>query len=293
MESVVATGYSQLEIIIVDDGSTDATFDIAKSLEKSHPKIVRVLQHPGGVNKGVSASRNLGLTRSTGDWICFLDADDYVFPRRFESAIEILASQPDVDGIHQLAEMVFPTEESSERWWKDSPYFGFEQPIPPEQLLDNLLLGRCWATSAIVFRRELLERSGMFHEQLKIAEDCHLWFRMASVGRIISGDAGYPVSAYWRRLDSAYQPSPEQRLQMIRSMTSFLIWLRTADVDGAVRAKAKKAVAAYVLNGLTNARFDKQRKLAWSIAWQGFRGIPSLTTNPTFCGQVARLAAGR
>ncbi|MCA9051194.1 MAG: glycosyltransferase, partial [Planctomycetaceae bacterium] len=293
VESVIAAEYSPLDIVIVDDGSTDGTLAVARKLSEQYPNVVRVLQHPCGVNRGVSASRNLGLKESTGEWISFLDADDYVYPHRFDSAVDILSSQPDVDGVHQLAEMVFPTEEVSERWWKNSPYFGFSTPVDPYDLLTHLLIGKCWATSAIVFRRRLLDRTGLFHEQLKVAEDCHLWFRMAAVGRIVSGDLTRPVSAYWRRLDSAYQPSPTQRLPMIRSMASFLNWLRGAGVDAAVRKKARQAVSQYVMNGLVNARFDKQRRLAWSIAWQGLCSVPSLSVDPAFCGQVARLAAGR
>lgn len=293
VDSVLQTDWSPLEIVIIDDGSTDETLTVARQLQSQHPEAVRVLQHPGHENRGVSASRNLGLKQSTGDWICFLDADDYVYHHRFESAVEILNSQPDVDGVHQLAEMVFPTEEAAECWWKGSPYFGFDVTIAPDQLLLHLLEGKCWATSAIVFRRTLLEHCGVFHEQLKIAEDCHLWFRMASVGKLISGDLSRPVSAYWRRMDSAYQPSPFQRLKMIRSMSSFLGWLRKADVSVKVRQDAQEAVARYIRTGLTNARFQKDRQLAWSIAWQGIREMPSLSLDPGFFGQVARLAAGR
>ena len=293
VDSLLSTKYQSLEIVIVNDGSTDKTIEIANELAAHHPDIVRVLQHPSGKNKGVSATRNLGLLECTGDWISFLDADDYVYPHRFESAAKILASEPDVDGVHQLAEMVFPTEEASDRWWNDSPYFGFDTEIAPRDLLGTLLAGKCWATSAIVFRRSLLDRSGLFDERLKVAEDCHLWFRMAAVGKIVSGDRDRAVSAYWRRLDSAYQPSSSQRLQMIRSMMSFLSWLDRTDVTPNIRAQARESVSQYVLNGLTNARFGKERQLAWSIAWQGVRGMPSLTFDPSFCGQVVRLAAGR
>jgi glycosyltransferase involved in cell wall biosynthesis len=293
VESLVATNYRPLEIIIVDDGSTDGTFELATRLAHQYPGTVHVLQHPEAANKGVSASRNLGLAHCTGEWISFLDADDYVYPDRYKSAAQILASRPDVDAVHQIAEMVFPTEETGNRWWKDSPYFGFQESIAANDLLSHLLTGKCWATSAIVFRKSLLQRSGVFHEQLKVAEDCHLWFRMASVGCVASGDLSYPVSAYWRRLDSAYQPSPSQRLSMIRAMTSYLAWLQNADVSPNVRRNASKAVGQYVLNGLTNARFDKQRSLAWSIAWQGVRGLPSISIDPEFFGQVVRLAAGR
>ena len=155
VDSVLQTDYKPLEIIVIDDGSTDNTLQVARELEARHPQIVRLLQHKEGRNRGVSASRNLGLKHCTGDWICFLDADDYVYSHRFESAVDILSRREDIDGVHQLAEMVFPTEEASERWWKDSPYFGFEQPVDPYDLLNQLLAGKCWATSAVVFRRSL------------------------------------------------------------------------------------------------------------------------------------------
>jgi hypothetical protein len=76
-------------------------------------------------------------------------------------------------------------------------------------------------------------------------------------------------------------------------MTAFLNWLQTADVKPEVRRDAGNSVQQYIVNGLSNARFERRRKLAWSIAWQGVRGLPSLTIDPRFCGQVARLAAGR
>ncbi|MEQ9409401.1 MAG: glycosyltransferase [Fuerstiella sp.] len=293
VDSLLDTGYVPLEILVIDDGSTDDTLAVARQLESQHCGIVRVLQHADGRNRGVSASRNLGMQEAAGELICFLDADDYVYPHRFDSAAAILAARPEVDGVHQLAEMIFPTEEAGNRWWKNSPYFGFQQEVASEVLLLRLLTGKCWATSAILFRRSLLDRSGLFHEALRVAEDCHLWFRMAAVGRLVSGDLTRPVSAYYRRLDSAYQPSPHQRLQMIRAMTSFLNWLNTVDVPSALRRQAKLSIGQYIRTGLTNARFEKERTLAWSIAWQGICGLPSLALDPGFFGQVARLAAGR
>lgn len=293
VESVLATAYEPIEILVIDDGSSDNTLQIADQLATEYPQTVRVLQHSDRRNHGVSVARNLGLKNCTGEWICFLDADDYVYPHRFDSAVQILGSQPDIDGVHQLAEMVFPTQEASERWWKNSPYFGFEHTIAPNNLLSHLLKGQCWATSAIVFRKRLLERSGLFNEQLTIAEDCNLWFRMAAVGNLASGDLTRPVSAYWRRLDSAYQPTSSQRLPMIRSMASFLTWLNGAKTEQAISKTAKNAVRQYVLQGLTNARFEKEKTLAWSIAAEGIRRIPSLSLDQAFLGQVARLMAGR
>lgn len=293
VESVFATHYPNLEVLIVDDGSSDATLQVAQEIQSNSPDIVRVLQHPGSINRGVSATRNLGMSESTGEWLCFLDADDYVHPHRFDSAAEILGSRPDVDGVHQIAEMVFSDAESRDRWFQNQPTFGFSQEIPADQLLEQLLRGKCWATSAITFRRTLLNRTGLFNENLSIAEDCHLWFRMATTGRIVSGDLSRPVSAYWRRTNSAYQPSSESRMKMIKSMASFLRWMRTADCSSEARASATRCVQNYILTGLTESRFSRKRFLAWRIAIEGVRGMPSLILNRRYCGQVARLAAGR
>lgn len=291
--SLISTDYPWLEILIVDDGSTDQTLKVAKELYQQYPETIRVFQHPDGANRGVSVSRNLGMEKSAGDWLCFLDADDYVYPHRFHSAAEILSQQPDVDGVHQLAEMVFSTAEAGEEWFRDQMYFGFPAAVEADDLLTALLQGRCWATSAIVFRRSLLERTGRFSEVLRVAEDCHLWFRMASVGKIVSGDLTQPVSAYWRRSGSAYQPSAESRLLMVRAMMDFLKWLKTSGCPEQRQRQAIRSVHAYVLKGLTEYRFSKRRLHAWRIALLGVFQSPALMLNRGFCGQLARLALGR
>ena len=293
VDSLFATNYPDLEVLIVEDGSSDATLKVAREIQSQRPREIHVLQHQGESNRGVSASRNLGLRQCSGEWICFLDADDYVYPHRFESAIAILASRQDADGVHQLAEMVFSDAESCEQWFQHQPLFGFDEEIPADQLLERLLKGKCWATSAIVFRRSLLNRTGFFDENLAIAEDCHLWFRMATAGRIVSGDLSGPISAYWRRTDSAYQPSSESRLKMVRAMVSFLRWMRSTDCSDEMRKKANRAVQNYILTGLTEFRFSRKRSLAWRIAIEGAIEMPSLILNRRYCGQVLRLAAGR
>ena len=148
VESLLATEYPDLEIVIVDDGSRDKTLAVAESLQREHPQVVRVLTHPGGRNRGVSATRNLGIESSTGEWLSLLDADDYVYQHRFDSARAILSEQPDVDGVYQLCELVFADEQARQGWWAGQTIFGFTQAIPPERLIFELLRGYCWATSA-------------------------------------------------------------------------------------------------------------------------------------------------
>ena len=167
VESLLATNHPDLEVVIVDDGSRDGTLAVATALQSEHPSVVRVRAHADGRNHGVSVTRNLGIESSAGELIAFLDADDYVHPWRFESAAAILEAETNVSGVHQLSEMVFSDEESSKRWWGGgSTQFGYASPIPPDEILFMLLKGGCWATSAILFRRDLLRATGDFDSRL-------------------------------------------------------------------------------------------------------------------------------
>ena len=71
------------EIILVEDGSTDHSLEVCEILENEFGA-VKLFQHPDKGNHGAGATRNLGLEKATGDFIAFLDADDYYLPNRFE-----------------------------------------------------------------------------------------------------------------------------------------------------------------------------------------------------------------
>lgn len=293
VESLLETHFQELEILIVDDGSTDQTLDLAKCLHREHPETIRLLTHPGGQNCGVSATRNLGLECSTGELLAFLDADDYVYPDRFESAISILQANADVDGVHQLSEIVFANEEASRQWWKGQSLFGFEQPESPDEILYSLLGGRCWSTSAIVFRRSLLQRTGVFDSRFRICEDCHLWFRMAAVGNIVSGDLSRPVSAYWRHTDSAFQPSPRNRIQMINAMTAFYSWAQANTLSNGRMDRIRRCITDYIFRGVEQARLTGDRHLAWTLASHSMVRCPQILLTRRLYGNLARMALGR
>jgi glycosyltransferase involved in cell wall biosynthesis len=95
VESVLAQDYPSWELLLVDDGSTDRSPGIANELEAQDSRI-RCLTHPGRANRGMSASRNLGLAHARGEYVAFLDADDVYLPRRLGRHVEVLASRPDI-----------------------------------------------------------------------------------------------------------------------------------------------------------------------------------------------------
>ena len=145
VESILQTGAQELEIVIVEDGSNDGTLETAAKIAHDNPRTVCVHHHPNHANRGVSATRNLGIERSSGEYLCFLDADDFVYPHRFERAVSILQAEPEVDGVHELTSVLFDSDEACQYWLTDKPHlFGFQERISSTDLLATLLSGNSW-----------------------------------------------------------------------------------------------------------------------------------------------------
>ena len=95
----------EIDIICVDDGSTDSTVDILKELQKEDPRIVLIQQK----NAGAGAARNVGLDRATGKYLSFLDADDFFEPDMLEKSVAA-AEKYEADYIVFRADRYYPAE---------------------------------------------------------------------------------------------------------------------------------------------------------------------------------------
>ncbi len=124
VESVLAQGYENWELLLVDDGSSDASPQIARSYAARLPDRVRYLQHPGGENRGMSATRNLGISQASGDYIALLDGDDVWLPEKLERQVAILEARPEVDMVYGRTEY----------WWEWQAGAPFENRIQPHQI---------------------------------------------------------------------------------------------------------------------------------------------------------------
>ncbi len=100
IQSVVAQTYRRWELILVDDGSTDASPQIATRWVNHDRERIRYVTHPDSVNLGMSASRNLGIREARGTYIAFLDADDVYLPHKLAAQVEILERE-------KLAAMIY------------------------------------------------------------------------------------------------------------------------------------------------------------------------------------------
>lgn len=126
--SVYAQSYGKWELLLVDDGSSDQSTAIALRHASADPGRVRYLKHPGRENKGISASRNLGISRARGEFVSFLDADDVYLPHRLERSVELLNT-------NSAADMVYG---ESEYWYNWDDHQGaFENRVQPQGFSAN------------------------------------------------------------------------------------------------------------------------------------------------------------
>jgi len=169
VQSVLDQTFTELEVLIVDDGSSDQTYSLARSLDDGR---VEVIQQE---NRGVAAARNTGIKEARGNYIAFLDADDLWYPKKLEQ---------------QLAFMEREDARATQTavWYVDDGleplYFG-ACPHFRDPLLEVLLFKHLPAfPSTLVSERRVFDKVGLFDESLPILEDWELAVRLARHGEL-------------------------------------------------------------------------------------------------------------
>lgn len=104
------------EVILIEDKSPDNALEVCRKLEQQHER-VHLFQHPDQGNHGAGASRNLGLEKASGDFIAFLDADDYYLPNRFDAEKELF-KDPEVEGVYGALGVHYYTEKAKEQYYR-------------------------------------------------------------------------------------------------------------------------------------------------------------------------------
>src|SRR5262249_44847302 len=98
--SVFAQTYTNWELLLVDDGSTNGSSEIARRYAREHADRIRYLEHPGHQNRGMSATRNLGVRHARGEYVGLLDADDIWLPEKLERQVAILEAHPEAGMVY-------------------------------------------------------------------------------------------------------------------------------------------------------------------------------------------------
>lgn len=167
IDSVLSQTYPFYEIIVIDDGSTDNTQEILKTYKD---RIFTVYQK----NQGVSVARNRGLEIAQGQFIAFLDGDDYFLPYKLATQLTVFEKNPHLGIVHSGWYMV---TETGEILAHQKPWYELR-----ELDLKAWVLWRAVLPSAMMIRREWLEKVGGFQPGLAYAEDVELIVRLAQAG---------------------------------------------------------------------------------------------------------------
>ncbi len=164
--SVINQTYSNLEIIVVDDGSTDGTGDF---VEQFGSKIQYFFKNNGGV----SSARNYGIKKSSGELIAFLDSDDEWLPEKIEKQISFLCANPDFGMVLCDCNFIDSNRKITSRTFRriELPHDGH---IPEHVFKSPYLI-----PSTVLVRKHVLDDTGLFDENIRTAEDLDLHLRIA------------------------------------------------------------------------------------------------------------------
>ena len=181
------------EVVVINDGSTDNTLEILNELEKTSKKI-KVYNHKGNINKGRSASRNLGINKATQDYIAFLDADDYYLDNRFKNDVKIFSNKNQIDGVYNAVGFHYYREIShKELNQKMSTVLKI---IPHLELFDSIVSSKYGYLhlDGLLVKKSVFKIIGFFNEKLVVAEDSDIIYKMALKCKLETGIIHKPLA---------------------------------------------------------------------------------------------------
>jgi glycosyltransferase involved in cell wall biosynthesis len=173
IDSVFTQTYPHWELVLADDGSSDASTEIALDCARRHPECVRYVTHRGHRTRGMSATRNLAVANAAGTLVAFLDADDVWMPRKLERQVEILEAHPEAALVYGPAQLWYGWTGDPADLERDAVLGAHSGPtdtvVAPPALLPRLLRDECVAPflSGTLVRRAAIERAGGFEERFR------------------------------------------------------------------------------------------------------------------------------
>lgn len=221
IDSVRRQTYRDVELVVVDDGSTDETPDVLR--EYAGTPGVRTLRQQ---NAGVGAARNAGFAASTGSLVTFLDADDYFHPDRIAHQVGHFWSRPEIGFGYCDIIRVGANDEVA-----DSYEVQGARLVLDGDIFDSLLMGGYFPPHTVIVRREIFEQSGGFDPALGGHADLDLWLRLSGAG--VRADFLPEKLAYYRVHDGSMSRDRRHMLQT-----------RMAALEKAVRMHPVRAAAA-------------------------------------------------
>jgi glycosyltransferase involved in cell wall biosynthesis len=248
------------EVVIVDDGSTDASLALAQQIGYEDPRI-KIYQHIDKKNKGRSASRNLGLAHVTCEYISFLDADDYYLENRFINDLKVFAKYADCEGVYNAVGFDYYRQATTTELESPELYTVYRK-VAPEHLFKNLLYGTCghFHIDGLTVKKSVFAKTGYFDETLVVAEDTDLFWKMAISSRLFTGVVDRAVAKRGVHEHNIFNNEALYQIYNIKMHEQVAIW--------ASKNKISKAIVDDILKWIWMLKFKQKNKLQQDIkAW--------------------------
>src|SRR6266542_5242123 len=199
VESVLAQAYENWEVVLIDDGSSNA--DLLQTLPLLAARDRRIILKSPGKHEGISAASNQGLALARGEWVTFLDHDDVIEPDALFQIVKLLQTQPDADLIYSDEDKLGEN--------------GFEAPLFKPDWSPDLFLSYNYIGHLTAVRRNIVQKTGGFRSQFDSAQDYDLFFRVIEQIKRIHHIPR--VLYHWRRSESSSAISVRQKPQQLEA----------------------------------------------------------------------------
>jgi glycosyltransferase involved in cell wall biosynthesis len=285
IESVLAQAFHGWELLLVDDGSSDGSREVAHGYATAQPDRIRCFAHPSGESRGASASRNLGIRHARGEYLAFLDADDVYLPAKLEEQVPLLDRNEDAAVLYAATEYWHswtgdPGDAARDWTWRK---FGVEPDtvIEPPRMLVTFLRdgGTVPCMGSVLVRRRAVEAVGGWEESFRrICTDQVFHAKLCLRFPVLVHDACW--DRYRQHAGSSCQVVAAAG-QSGAAFATYLTWLEgylrqqgvaDAEVWSALRA-ALRPHRHPLLYGLERSAQQQTRRVARALARAGRRAL--------------------
>jgi len=259
IQSVIDQTYPDFELIVVDDGSTDKTAQVACSF--LDPRVHYIHQE----NRGLSAARNTGILRSTGEYLTFLDSDDLFVADKLETLLNAMQRDP---SLGLVAGQTILIDENALPLGKI-----FDTPLPENPV--HFLLWNPISICSMMMHRDWQQKVGLFDENLRAYEDWDMYLRLARVGCSM-GWVPHPVSLY--RFHTRQMTRDKDRMTTATFAVLKKVYSDPDLPDEWLALKDKAYSSAYFRAAIQAYRMDETQEGAEELA-EAVRLDPELLAN--------------
>ena len=205
LDSVINQTYKAAEIIVVDNGSSDGTL---KFLREQYPKITILTEK----KIGVSSARNKGIKKSINQWIALLDSDDAWHPRKLEIQTSMLDSALKEYNLIHTDEVWFRNNKHINQMKKHKKQGGY--------IFERCLSLCCISPSSVLFKKNILDKVGLFDESLPVCEDYDMWLKICSSEEVLFAQdkLTYKYGGHKDQLSKSYWGMDRFRIKSIENI---------------------------------------------------------------------------